>query len=184
MMATAMRQLVIAAIFPLASIVAGGVLAQDAAPPTSENTQASSDIADPQQFATQARVGDLFEVESSAIAKNKTKNPDIAAFAQMMIEDHGKADAELEATAKREEISSLPSELDADKKAKLEQLTAASDANFDSLYVKLQAEAHAEAVALFSASLATLFLLAESALTMLTTFWSCSLSSVAEPARL
>jgi putative membrane protein len=150
MMETAIRQLVIAAIFPLVLIVGGGVLAQDVVPPKTDNTRAPSDNADPQQFATEARIGNLFEVESSAVAKNKTKSPDIAAFAQMMIEDHGKADAELETAAKEQQASSLPEELDADEKAKLEQLMAASETDFDSLYVKLQTEAHAEAVALFS----------------------------------
>jgi putative membrane protein len=149
-METAMKQILLAAMVPLAILVGDGVLAQDAANSQAATTSASSEIVDPQTFAMQARMGDLFEVESSAVARSRTQNPDIAAFAQMMIEDHGRADAELTAVAAEEKASSLPDQLDTEKAAPLRQLVAASKADFDRLYVQLQKKAHAEAVALFS----------------------------------
>lgn len=144
-----MKQFLIAAIISIAVAGSGIALAQDA-PAATSGTNSSSSSTDALQFASKARVGDLFEVESSALARSKTKDSDIAAFAQMMIKDHGKADAELTATAERDGANGLPAELDADKSEQYRQLVLASGVDFDRLYMKLQAQAHAEAVALFS----------------------------------
>ena len=61
--------------------------AQEAAPPAAAATQS---VSDPATFATKAGIGNMFELESSALAQNSTQNPDVLAFAQQMTADHSR----------------------------------------------------------------------------------------------
>ncbi len=68
-------------------------------------------------------------------------------FAQKMISDHGAANSKLQAIAGEQNLS-IPAELDAKHKADLDTLEA-SDEAFEATYVKMQRDAHSEAVTLF-----------------------------------
>ena len=68
-------------------------------------------------------------------------------FADMMINDHGKANAELK-TLTREERLAIPAALDKEHAALLKTLAKAG-AQFDTQYIKAQLDAHDAAVALF-----------------------------------
>ncbi len=142
-------------------VFAAGILALvliSGAPVLAQNpgvTAAAADIkpgavTESNEFASKARIGNLFEVETSALAASRTMSPNVAVFAQMMIEDHSTADAQLEAAVKAQGNVTLPAQVDADKAAALQQLAAASGAQFDRLYIKVQTDAHVEAVGLFS----------------------------------
>ena len=124
---------------------AGAGAGTDAAPP------AAADAAMPtnaQGFADAAAASDMFEIESSKLAKTKAKNADVKSFAEMMIKDHTASSAELKTTAaKATPPVTVAPKLMADQQALLDSLKAA-DADFDSKYAAAQVTAHQKALAL------------------------------------
>jgi putative membrane protein len=100
-----------------------------------------------QSFVDKATVGGMFEVESSELALKTSKDPDVKKFADMMVADHGQANAELEMIAKEEGLT-VPSKLDEKHSAMLKSLQEAG-ANFDAPYIKTQLEGHQETVKMF-----------------------------------
>jgi putative membrane protein len=100
-----------------------------------------------QSFVDKAAVGGTFEVESSELAIKMSKDPDVKKFADMMISDHGKANAELEALA-RQQGWKVPAKLDSKHAALLKQLEKAGS-NFDAPYIKAQLEGHQQTVKMF-----------------------------------
>jgi putative membrane protein len=100
-----------------------------------------------QTFVDKAAVAGTFEVESSELAIKMSKDPDVREFADMMIADHGKANAELETLAKQEGLA-VPAELDEEHAALLKTLERAGD-QFDTQYIKAQLDGHEAAVDLF-----------------------------------
>ena len=85
---------------------------------------------------TDMAIANMAEVETGKLALSKSQNAEVKAFAQQMIDDHGKALADLQPLAQSKGVT-LPTELDAKHKAmaaKLEKLTG--DA-FDKEYMKM-----------------------------------------------
>lgn len=102
------------------------------------------------EFAIEAAMGGLAEVEMGRIASTKAANPEVKKFAEMMIQDHSKANDELKSIAAKKNIK-LPAELDAKHKSKLEELRSKVGAEFDRAYVDTMVEDHKKDVALFEA---------------------------------
>ncbi|ADV14525.1 DUF4142 domain-containing protein [Mesorhizobium ciceri] len=100
-----------------------------------------------QAFVDKAAIGGKFEVDSSQIALGKVQDQSIKDFAQMMIRDHGAANAKL-ATVAGEQKLKVPSALDAQHQGDLDKLKNAQ-APIDPAYVDMQRKAHADAVKLF-----------------------------------
>lgn len=51
-------------------------------------------------FVTRASNSNLFAIEESRLALNRSHDPRLKTFARRLVEDHGKAEAELQAQAK------------------------------------------------------------------------------------
>lgn len=104
-------------------------------------------------FVDTAAIAGMFEVESSKLALSRATKPALKEFAQMMVDDHTKAQQELQAMVVAGQIAGvnhLPAELDGAHKTKLDDLAAASNGDgFDTRYQTLQLEAHQTAVTLF-----------------------------------
>lgn len=100
-----------------------------------------------QVFVTKATAGGIFEVESSKIYQRKTTDQDIKNFSQMMIRDHGAANAKLETIAAEQKLQ-VPADLDAAHKSKLEALRT-NNSGLDQNYVEMQRDAHSDAIVLF-----------------------------------
>jgi putative membrane protein len=121
------------------ALFASAAIAQMAAPPAPE-------------FAQKAAMSDMFEIESSKLAVEKSEDADVKAFAQQMITDHSKASEELMATLQQAGSDmAVPAMLDGPHRDKLEKLTSAAGSDFDAEYVSMQVAGHDEAVALFTA---------------------------------
>jgi putative membrane protein len=99
-------------------------------------------------YVDKAAAGDLFEIESSKLAIQKTKNTQIRSFAQMMVRDHTASTTKLMAILKKEKADSPAATLDPDHQAQLDSLKSESDADFDAAYVKAQLQAHQDALTL------------------------------------
>ncbi|PST82819.1 DUF305 domain-containing protein [Pedobacter yulinensis] len=111
---------------------------------TSSNTAETGGMAAPQddaEFATAAATSGMAEVEFGKLALEKSTNAQIKEFANMMVNDHGKANAELEKLAMAKNIT-LPATLDEKHKEKQADLTKATGTDFDKKYVDAMVEGH------------------------------------------
>jgi putative membrane protein len=111
-------------------------------------TGTAAPVTQPLEFATQATIGNMFEIQSSELALKQSSNDQVKQFAQKMIDDHGKAAKEMQPAAATDGIS-LPTQLDAAHQAQLQQLSGLSGDAFDKAYVSMQVDAHDQAVDLF-----------------------------------
>lgn len=113
-----------------------------------EAQQAASDQAamPAEQFVTTAAISNMFEIQSSMMAKSMADSADVKAFAEQMIVDHTKAGEDLKKAAG----GRVPDTLDDKHQSMIDQLNNAHGAAFDKSYVDMQVNAHKEAVALFT----------------------------------
>lgn len=126
--------------------------AQQTAQPPSPATAAQAELT-ARQFIRSVAVGNMFEIQSSQIALDKSNNQDIQGFARQMVADHRKAGEELQAILARADglSADMPRQLDQAHRQKLEQLKTAAGMDFDRSYRQMQSEAHQETIALFDA---------------------------------
>jgi putative membrane protein len=100
------------------------------------------------EFVTMAGMGGLAEVQMGNLALQKASSADVKAFAQRMVADHSKANAEIAQFATAKGLA-LATELGGDPRAALEHLTALSGAEFDKAYMAHMVEDHEKDVAEF-----------------------------------
>lgn len=126
---------------------AGASLPARAAEPQGQN--ATKALSQPDQdFVRKAAQAGLAEVELSHAVQGRLMDSDLKEFAERMVNDHSKANAELTKLAQQKGMTP-PSETDAahkDKKSQLEQL---SGPELDRRYLECMVKDHEEAVALF-----------------------------------
>jgi len=111
---------------------------------TTSNAAKTGGIAvdnDDAKFATDAANGGMAEVALGKLALSKTSNESIKKFAQMMVDDHGKANDELKGIAKQKNIT-LPDSVDADHKQKMADLEKKHGRDFDKAYVDAMIDGH------------------------------------------
>ena len=108
----------------------------------------TASASDDNKFVMEAANGGLAEVELGKIASTKAANGEVKKFAEMMIQDHSKANEELKSLAAKKGIK-LPAEPGAQHKATMEDLRSKVGAEFDRAYVDAMIEDHKKDVALF-----------------------------------
>ena len=108
-------------------------------------------IPEPTVFVTKAAQDGMAEVAVGKIALAKSQDPGVRSFAQRMVTDHSKANAELATLAKSKGIDA-PKELDAEHKAMVDAITAKSGAEFDREYSQHMNMDHGKAIALFESA--------------------------------
>jgi putative membrane protein len=101
-----------------------------------------------EKFAKMAAVSDMFEIESSQLALEKSDNQQVKDFAQTMVNDHQKTTDELKDLAQKQDLR-LPQQPDPLHAAMVKQLKSAAGAKFDARYAAMQLKGHKQAVALF-----------------------------------
>lgn len=108
-----------------------------------------------QEFATKMAQGGMCEVKASEMAQRKSSNASIKSFADMMVSEHSKANAELSSLADKKGWT-LPQQLDDKHQSKIDMLQAAtSGATFDQEYAGLMAKSHNKAAELFRSASST-----------------------------
>ena len=125
----------------LAFGVAGCMTPTASAPPMAAVTSA-------EVFVPTATSSNLFEIESSRLALQRARNPEVRRFAQQMIRDHNVATRRMAAVVRRSGLPMPPPAMIPRHQAMLASVQAAPD--FDSAYMGAQVMAHQESVALFS----------------------------------
>ncbi len=100
-------------------------------------------------FVKEVALGDLFELESSKLAEQKS-NAQEKAFARQMVTDHSKTSSELKSLVGSGKVEAvLPTTLDSSHQSKLDKLQDASGKDFSSDFNSYQVSAHKDAVSLF-----------------------------------
>ncbi|MBV9528686.1 DUF4142 domain-containing protein [Sphingomonas sp.] len=95
-----------------------------------------------QAFLFYGGAGDVFEITTSMIALQHSQNPQVRAFASMLIGDHTNLTNSNLATAKAAGVVPPPPELSPMQKGMITQLIAAGPANVDRVYLSQQIPAH------------------------------------------
>lgn len=98
-------------------------------------------------FYTAAAQGGMAEIEAAKLALQKSQNAEVKKFAQMIVTDHTKANAELKTLAEKKNVT-LPTDT-GKHKSMLDDLSKLSGAEFDKEYVAGMVKDHEEDVKLF-----------------------------------
>lgn len=120
---------------------------------TETKTDSSAMVMADTTFAAKAAVGGMAEVALGKMAAAKGQSSKVKDFGNMMVMDHGKANAELMNIAKSKNIA-LPTGLDAEHQAKSDSLSKLSGKDFDAAYVKAMVEGHQKTLALMKSEAA------------------------------
>ncbi|WP_337181011.1 DUF4142 domain-containing protein [Shinella sp.] len=119
---------------------------------TAEKTGANSVLGIPpktEDFVRLAAQSDLFEIESSRLAVERSDGP-VKAFAEKMIQDHEKTSAELKQALQGAKLDiAPPAAMSDEQKETLEELRKLQGAEFSEEYIDDQVDAHEDAVDLF-----------------------------------
>jgi putative membrane protein len=108
----------------------------------------SNMTADDKDFVSKAGMGGLAEVQIANVALQNAASADVKAFAQRMVDDHSKANGELQELATTKGLA-LPAELSGEPKEMLQHLSSLHGAEFDKAYMKDMVEDHEKDVAEF-----------------------------------
>jgi putative membrane protein len=104
-----------------------------------------------QDFVMKATGANMFEVESSKLALDRSKNDDVKAFAQKMADDHTKTGEKMKTVLAAENLTGAAAkEMDEKHKDVMKKLQDCPADQFDKDYIDAQVKAHDEAVGLFS----------------------------------
>ena len=100
-------------------------------------------------FVASVAAGNLFEIESSKLALDRSQSDRIKGFASRMIEDHGAANLKFKRAVSDANLTAPPDKLDAKHQAVFDELKAKDTGTFDKAYVDAQYTAHVETIDLF-----------------------------------
>ena len=98
-------------------------------------------------FVTKAAISDMFEIQSSKLAEERTTGP-TKTFAEKMIKDHTKTTSELKPLAQKAHVDP-PMALDDTHKQMLDNLSGMKGDDFPKEYHAEQDTGHKDAVSLF-----------------------------------
>jgi len=132
-------------------LAAGVAAAQGTSPPSASNMKAGATASIPaadKAFVEKAAVGGLAEVNMGKMALEKGSSDQVKQFGARMVEDHSKANDELKQIASSKGIT-LPTDLDAKHKAKMDKMQKLSGAQFDRAYMDDMVADHKQDVAEF-----------------------------------
>lgn len=103
-----------------------------------------------QPFLYYGGAGDAFEITSSMILLGKSTNPQVRAYASMLIDHHSRTTNLALTNAKATGVMAPPPEMSPMQKGMIGALHAASPTAIDRLYLQQQIPAHQQALALQS----------------------------------
>lgn len=132
----------------LAVLIASPVFAQSAAEKTGMNSMLGM-APKTEEFVAEAATSDMFEIESSKLALERSDEA-TKAFAQQMIADHEKTTGELKGLVTSGKVQAqIPTAMTSSQQDMLNKLKGLQGADFIKQYHSDQEEAHKDAVDLF-----------------------------------
>jgi putative membrane protein len=138
MEAVAMRGMHVLATLAIVALVCAVV------PLVAANRPAGGD----QKFVVSATAGNLAEINFGKLAGKHASNADVRKFAQDMVDDHNKANKELNDLAfnKKWEVAA---NMDREHQAEYDRLSKLEGADFDREYIRWQLKDHEQTITLF-----------------------------------
>lgn len=97
------------------------------------------------KFIEKAATGGRAEVELGKLAQQKAMREEVKEFATRMVEDHGKANAELEKIASANNVK-VPADVDKKTRKEIDKLSRLVGGDFDRAYMKRMVKDHKEDV--------------------------------------
>lgn len=128
----------------LAAIVIGGCSKTEGTKPepaTVGTGGAGADVKSDSDFVHDVALKNMAEMELSRMALDKATSPEIKAFAQRMIDDHGATGDKLKSIVSGHPIE-WPAQLDDEHRETSDELAKKQGADFDRDYVKAMVEGH------------------------------------------
>lgn len=99
------------------------------------------------RFVNETAMGNMYEIDASRIALERSKSSDVKEFAQKMIDEHTESEDDLrDALMQTDAAVAIPASLGVDHVAMIDALKNASDREFDRRYIDQQVEAHTHTV--------------------------------------
>ena len=103
-----------------------------------------------EDFIKEAAQSDMFEIQSSELAKTKAADAKVKDFATMMIAEHTKSSDELKSIMKTKNMTApLPTEMSASQTSMIDGLNRSDASSFGRSYINDQISGHKSAVSLF-----------------------------------
>jgi len=137
------------AIAGLSVLFASPVLAQSAAEKTGVNSVMGV-APKTEDFVTEAAGSDMFEIESSKLAAEKSQDAATKSFAQQMVADHTKTSDELKALVSGGKVkATIPAAMSSAQQSMLDDLKKLNGDDFTKQYHADQQDVHEDAVDLF-----------------------------------
>lgn len=125
----------------MAALTVAGLLAV-LAPAFAAQTETKGSLTQQdQKFAMNAAEGSLMEIQAGQLAVKNASSQAVKDFGQRMVTDHTKASQQLTQVASQKGMT-LPKELSADHRQHRDQLSKATGAQFDRLYMSHMVKAH------------------------------------------
>lgn len=100
------------------------------------------------KFMVETANSGMMEVEASKVAQQKATNAQVKAFADMMVNDHTKANDELKQLAASKNVT-LPAAVGEDNQEDLKDLSEKSGKDFDKAYINMMVSDHKKTVGNF-----------------------------------
>lgn len=132
----------------LLALVALVLAAQDTSIPKLDQGARKMMRSQDMAFAMAAARGGMAEVEIGKLAAEKASSPDVKAFGQQMVDDHGKANQQLRRVADKQNLT-LPATMTAKQQAMYDMLKTKTGAEFDKAYIDAMVKDHEEDVKAF-----------------------------------
>ena len=118
--------------------------------PSQQQTQgaASSSQSGDQQFIMETAQGNQAEVQAGKLAAQKASDPGVKRFAQKLVDDHTKANQQLQSLPGANQALQSASPPD-DKRQEIDQLSGLSGKEFDRAFIDQMVQDHEKAVSKF-----------------------------------
>ncbi|QNE33048.1 DUF4142 domain-containing protein [Sphingomonas sp. NBWT7] len=129
-----------AAVLSMFAVAAVPALAQTPPPPPPPEAKTTA-----MPYVEAAGMSDMYEINSSQIALEKSQNKAVRSFASMLIKHHQKTTAATTKAAQRAKLTPPAPSLGG-ARASIAELQGASPADFDRLYIAQQIPAHQAAL--------------------------------------
>ena len=130
----------------LTGLLASGVVAAQATAPAGASAPRAAHA--DSSFMKNAAEAGFAEIDAGNLALQKGSSAEVKSFAQKMVDDHKKADGELQTLAASKGVK-LPTEATMVAKGKAKILEKRDGTGFDHAYAENQVSAHKDAVKLF-----------------------------------
>ncbi len=110
------------------------------------STSVLAQVMPPAEYVTVAGTSDLYEITSSRVVLETTKDPKVRGFAEMMVDHHTRSTADLKAAAARSRVRAAPPKLMPLQVELIAQLKAEPAATRDLAYIAQQKASHGQAL--------------------------------------